>query len=74
MSGFPFSDPLDLAGLQQVERQSPLYPAGLETLTTPPLRLSGLGDLRVLSRPSIAVVGSRKRVALWSLSGREISI
>ncbi len=59
MSGFPFSDPLDLAGLQQVERQSPLYPAGLETLTTPPLRLSGLGDLRVLSRPSIAVVGSR---------------
>ena len=59
MRELPASDTLDLAGLQHIERQSPLYPAGLESLADPPLRLSGLGDLRVLNRPSIAVVGSR---------------
>jgi DNA processing protein len=44
----------------KIQRGDPLYPARLNNLYDPPDRLYVKGDIRLLSMPMIAVVGSRR--------------
>lgn len=46
--------------ITKIQRGDPLYPARLNNLYDPPDRLYVKGDIRLLSMPMIAVVGSRR--------------
>lgn len=50
---------IDLREHQEIRRDSPAYPPVLKDISHPPERLFCLGDLSTLSRPAIAIVGSR---------------
>lgn len=54
---------LDKRKIQWVSFLSPDYPEALSHIYEPPLGLFVMGDLRLLSQPSLAVVGSRKATA-----------
>lgn len=64
-SGCSFDDALDqqqkamAAGVRLIPFDDPLYPERLRTIFDPPLLLFTLGDARLLSSHSIAVVGTR---------------
>ncbi len=56
-----YLDRLARRGLRFVPRSSPAFPAGLRAIFDPPvgLFLRGAGDVELLERPSVAIVGAR---------------
>lgn len=48
------------------------FPATLRTIPDPPLALFALGDLALLSRPAVAVVGSRDHTPYGAAACREV--
>lgn len=58
-----FSD-LRRAGAHFVTQRDPHYPPGLRVLKDAPTGLSCVGDLNLLRRPAVAVIGSRMASAL----------
>lgn len=59
ISDRPSAEPLDTV----LCPDDPHYPAGLHALNHPPAKLYARGDLSVLGKPSVAIVGSRQPTA-----------
>ena len=58
----------------EIERGDPLYPQGLEELSSPPERLFGIGNPKALSCACISAIGARRAspygLAVASVAGR----
>ncbi|WP_238365982.1 DNA-processing protein DprA [Mesobacterium pallidum] len=61
------------AGAQLIFRGDPTYPAPLTELPDPPPMLWAVGDLSVLQRPAVALVGSRNASALGTRMARSLA-
>jgi len=56
-----------------VEATDPSYPPRLHDLPTPPARLWALGDLDMLSRPLVSIVGTRRATSYGTRVTRELA-
>jgi len=62
-----------LAGAKLIAFGSPEYPLALYDLTDPPPLLWAMGDLSLLARPSIAMVGARNASSLGTRMARKMA-
>ncbi len=62
-----------LAGARMIVPGGPGYPAGLEGMPDAPPVLWALGDIALLSRPSVAIVGARNASSLGVRMARRLS-
>jgi len=57
----------------ELHRGDPRYPAALEDLPDPPRRLWARGDLAILERPTVAIVGTRRATAYAERVTRQLA-